>query len=64
VKRFPLLLYVGWDLVIGDVDIMVIEGNHAPTLSSQIHLPYFSDERVRRFFSHHGVLANGHPLAR
>lgn len=64
VKRFPMLLYVGWDLVIGEDGVVVIEGNHAPTLSSQVHLPYLSDESVRRFFRHHGVLGDGQSRVR
>lgn len=56
VRRYPILRYVGWDLVASENEIVVIEGNHSPTLSSQFYLPYLSDERVRNFFEHHGVV--------
>ncbi|MFO7545422.1 MAG: sugar-transfer associated ATP-grasp domain-containing protein [Trueperaceae bacterium] len=56
VQRFPMMLYVGWDVVVTDDDIVVIEGNHSPNLATQMYRPYLGDPRIARFFRHHGVV--------
>lgn len=56
VRRFPMLAYVGWDAVVGDDGVIVIEGNHSPNLSQQATGPYLADPRVRRFLESRGVL--------
>lgn len=54
-----LLPYVGWDVVVTDDDgsFVLIEGNSSPDIDLlQTHQPLLADERVRRFYDHHGVL--------
>jgi hypothetical protein len=55
VGRFPMMVYVGWDVVVTDDDIVIIEGNHSPNLATQMYRPYLGDPRIARFFRHHGV---------
>jgi hypothetical protein len=57
VRRFPMLVYVGWDAVVGDDGVILIEGNHSPNITQQAAGPYLADPRIRRFVEHHGVLA-------
>ncbi|HET8984728.1 MAG TPA: sugar-transfer associated ATP-grasp domain-containing protein [Trueperaceae bacterium] len=57
VRRFPMLAYVGWDAVVGDDGVILIEGNHSPNITQQASGPYLADPRIRRFLEHHGVLA-------
>lgn len=50
---------VGWDVVVRDDQgtITVLEGNPAPGIEFiQAHYPLLADERVRRFYEHHGVI--------
>lgn len=50
---------MGWDVIVTDHEssFKVIEGNAAPGIDSlQTHWPMLTDERVRRFYRHHGVL--------
>lgn len=50
---------VGWDVIVTDHDgsFKVIEGNAAPGIDSlQTHGPLLTDERVERFYRHHGVI--------
>src|SRR5690606_30256398 len=56
VRRFPMLQYVGWDAVVGENEVIVIEGNHSPNIVQQVTSPYLADPRIRRFVEHHGVL--------
>lgn len=51
--------YVGWDVVVTDDDgsITVIEGQRDfGTRFLQVHQPLLADERVRRFYEHHGIV--------
>jgi len=57
VRRFPMFVYVGWDAVVSDDGVIVIEGNHSPNILQQAVGPYLADPRIRRFVEHHGVLA-------
>lgn len=56
VRRFPMLVYVGWDAVMGDDGVILIEGNHSPNLTQQASGPYLANPRIKRFVEHHGVL--------
>ena len=56
VRRFPMLVYVGWDALVTDDGVVIIEGNHSPNLTQQATTPYLADPRVKRFLRHHGVL--------
>ncbi|ADD06826.1 uncharacterized protein Nmag_3276 [Natrialba magadii ATCC 43099] len=52
------LPYIGWDVIVTDDDgsFSVIEANSYPGLKSiQVHGPLLADDRVRRFYEHHGV---------
>lgn len=43
--------YIGWDVVITDEGIKVIEGNCSDMNLLQVHKPILGDVRVRSFFS-------------
>jgi len=51
--------YVGWDLVVVDDEggFKLLEGNDWPGVDVvQPHKPLLADDRVRRFYEHHGVI--------
>jgi hypothetical protein len=51
--------HVGWDVVVEDeqATVTVLEGElHSAGTDQQAHAPLLADERVRRFYAHHGVL--------
>jgi Sugar-transfer associated ATP-grasp len=49
--------YIGWDLVVADDEIVVLEGNDGPDLKlHQVHQALLADPRVRRFYEYHGVV--------
>lgn len=54
----PLTPYIGWDVLVTDEDgsFQVLETNSSPDIVVQAHEPLLADERVVRFFEHHGVL--------
>ncbi len=53
----PRIHYVGWDVLVGDDDFFLIEGNSYPALGVvQVHEPLLTDPRVRAFYRHHGVI--------
>jgi hypothetical protein len=55
-ERLPQLPLVGWDVVVTDGGLSIIEGNSYPNPDVlQIHRPLLDDPRVRRFYQHHGV---------
>lgn len=54
--------YVGWDVVVTDDQgsIAVLEGEpRSIDADQQAHGPLLADDRVRRFYEHHGVLSDG-----
>ena len=51
----PFLPYVGWDFVVTDDGLQVIEGNNYSGMNV-FPVPMLDDPRVVRFFEHHGVL--------
>lgn len=55
-RKLPMLLYVGWDVVVGEDGITLLEVNTTPSLHVQAHFPYLEDARIRRFLEHHGVV--------
>ncbi len=56
-EALPYLKYVGWDVVLTDDDIVVIEGNNHPKPRVlQIHKPLLVDPKIRRFYEHHDVI--------
>ena len=50
------LKYVGWDVVVGEEEFWVLEGNAPASLAIQIHRPFLADPRAKRFFEYHGVV--------
>jgi hypothetical protein len=55
--RCPKIQYVGWDVIVSPQGPVVLEGNsNAEVRTVQCHKPLLIDERVRRFYEHHGIL--------
>jgi len=56
-SRFPMLPYIGWDIVHMDDGIKVLEGNSNSDVNLlQIHGPLLRDSQVRRFYRHHRIV--------
>ncbi len=55
--RLPFLKFVGWDVLITPEGFCVIEGNDPGFNLVQMHYPMLRDERVRKFFRHHRIIA-------
>jgi hypothetical protein len=56
VETYRFLKYVGWDVLITDSEIVLIEGNHNINLGLQVHGPLLRNPRARRFFEHYKVV--------
>lgn len=57
-ETYSYIPYIGWDVVVTGADggFKILEGNSYPELKSiQVHGPLLTDDRVRRFYEHHGV---------
>lgn len=53
----PHLQYVGFDVVVTDDSLKIVEANGNMDVDVlQVHRPLLSDDRVRRFYRHHGVI--------
>ncbi|MFD1362323.1 sugar-transfer associated ATP-grasp domain-containing protein [Lentibacillus salinarum] len=51
------LRYVGWDVVVTDTGMKIIEGNNYSDVNIlQIHQPLLKDERVRKFYKYYGII--------
>lgn len=51
------LKYVGWDIVLTDNGLKIIEGNNYSDVNLlQIHKPLLKDERVVKFYKYHGII--------
>lgn len=49
--------YVGWDVVVTDQGIQLLEGNSRPGVSlHQVHQPLLVNPKVKAFYRHHQVL--------
>lgn len=49
--------YVGWDVVLTDTGISLLEGNSIPGVSlHQVHHPLLTNPDVKRFYAFHGVV--------
>lgn len=56
-KEFPFLNYVGWDVVVTNDDIKVIEGNTYTDVNIlQIHKPLLIDEKIKSFYKHYKII--------
>ncbi len=56
-RQLSYLQYVGWDVVVTDDGMRVLEGNnHSDVNLLQVHRPLLADPRVRAFYRHHGVI--------
>jgi hypothetical protein len=55
-RRLAHIPLIGWDVLLGDEGWWIIEGNHLPDPTIQVFGPFLADERVRRFYAHHGVV--------
>lgn len=56
-EMFPMLPYVGWDVIPTDTGYAVIEGNFRSDVNLlQVHGGLLADERVRAFYRHHGIV--------
>ena len=57
-RDHPYLPYVGWDVVVTDEGIRILEGNsNSGTDILQVHGPLLADPRIRRFYERRGVLS-------
>ena len=57
-REHPYLPYVGWDVVVTDQGIRLLEGNsNSSTDLLQVHGPLLVDPRIRRFYKRRGVLS-------
>lgn len=53
-RYLPLL---GWDIIISDDGVEVLEANSVPgVVTLQVHEPLLTDPRIRQFFEKHGVV--------
>lgn len=56
-NELSYLNYVGWDAVVTDEGVKVIEGNNYSDVNIlQIHQPLLNNERVKKFYKHHGII--------
>lgn len=65
-QHLPFLVYVGWDLVIGESQVYLLEGNHYSGVNLiQGHRPLLLNDQIKRFFRFHRILdyATPHPEA-
>ena len=56
-RRMPYLKYVGWDFVLSNDDLYVLEGNVSPGLGLvQMYGPLRVNEQAWNFFKFHGYV--------
>jgi len=57
-SNLPFLPYIAWDVVLDEnKNIRIIEGNSNTDVNLlQVHKPFLSDARIKKFYSYHGVL--------
>ena len=56
-SRLAMFPYLGWDVVVTNAGMKILEANHYPGLTMiQVHAPLLADPRVRRFYERNGVL--------
>jgi hypothetical protein len=52
-KRLPYLKYVGWDIILSDDDLYVLEGNVSPGTGYQLFKSLKEYPLVWKFFKHY-----------
>jgi hypothetical protein len=56
-EALPFLKCIGWDVLLTESGPVALEGNSHPDPDVlQCHGPLFQNERVFRFYRHHGVV--------
>lgn len=56
-KEFDYIKYIGWDVVVTDTGIRIIEANNYSDVNFlQIHEPLLKDERIRRFYIENNII--------
>jgi len=56
-NQHPYIKYIGWDVVLTDSGIEVIEGNNCTdTNLLQVHRPLLKDKRVIGFYRYYGII--------
>lgn len=57
-NEFTMLDYIGWDAVLTDQGLRLIEGNNYSEVSIlQIHEPLLANPRVKKFYQHHLIVS-------
>jgi len=56
IRALPLLVYVGWDVVVTDEGFTILEGNNNPDIEVQVFGGLLKSPRVRRFYEYHKVV--------
>lgn len=52
-ESLDYLPYIGWDIVVTDHGVKVVEGNNHTGIGLQMFQPLYADKRVRKFYKHH-----------
>lgn len=56
-NNLPFLNYVGWDVVVTDNGVKIIEGNNYSDVNIlQIHEPLLKSDRIKRFYKYHNII--------
>lgn len=56
-NELPYIKYIGWDVVLTDDELVVIEGNNHPQVGVlQLHKPLLVEPRIRKFYEYHGII--------
>jgi len=57
IKKIPMIKIAGWDILLTENGICIIEGNHHPDPDVlQCHEPLFVDERIKNFYKYYKIL--------
>lgn len=54
--EFEFIDYVGWDVIVHEDGIRVIEGNNNSGLGGQFNYPFLDDSRMVRFLKYHKII--------
>lgn len=57
INKVPMLKLVGWDVLLTETGICIIEGNHHPDPDViQCHEPLLTDKRIKKFYEHYNIV--------